>query len=309
MSSYTTTTSTECSSNINIELTQLRLAMDPSVTILRNFNSIQKSRRLSSGHLRPVENSKVIGSLPRVKVLTGPLKIPDGSLELTKWIAMTIMTADHINKYLFAEALPLAFEVGRIVMPLFVLAFAYNLARPSSNLDASAYLRTARRLAFFGIISSVPSIKLGGLVDDWYPLNILFTLLVITTVTGLIEQSRASKVRIPALLSALVVFVLGGGLVEFWWPAVGLGVGAWVYFRSGNLLGLFTAAASCASLSWINGNHWALAAFPTFFILSKFNLEIPRSRWFFYVYYPVHLLILLLARIPMERAGYVFWYT
>ncbi|KAK6339926.1 hypothetical protein TWF718_009315 [Orbilia javanica] len=281
--------------------------MDPSGAILHRLSDISTSRRLSSEHLRPVNKLDSIPSSPQVQY--GRFRIPDGALELTKWVAMALMTVDHINKYLFAEASPLAFDVGRMAMPLFVLVLAYNLARPSSNIDSSVYLRTARRLASFGTISSIPFIKLGGLIDDWYPFNIFFTLLVITTVTGLIQQSHVSNARVPAVLTALAAFAIGGGLVEFWWPAVGLGVGAWIYFRSGNLLGLLTGVASCASLSWINGNHWALAAFPTLFILSKVDIDLPRSRWFFYGYYPFHLVMLLLVRIPMQKAGYVFWHT
>ncbi|KAK6352129.1 hypothetical protein TWF730_008960 [Orbilia blumenaviensis] len=306
MSSFSQTASTECSSSTEIEI--LRLAMDPTGTIFRRLSAIHAWRSPHSKRLRPVDKSDAMPPPPSKKSHE-LFRISDGALELTKWIAMVIMTADHINKYLFDESLPFIFEFGRTAMPLFVFVLTYNLARPSSNINGGAYLRTARRLALCGLISSVPYSKLGGLLDDWYPLNIFFTLLVITTVAGLIEQSRTGKVRVPAVLTALAAFVMGGGLVEFWWPAVGLGVGAWIYFRSGNLLGLLTSVASCASLRWVNGNHWALAAFPILFILSRLNVQMPRLRWFFYAYYPVHLMVLLLVRIPMERAGYVFWYT
>ncbi|KAK6523390.1 hypothetical protein TWF281_001370 [Arthrobotrys megalospora] len=306
MSSTIQTTSTDCSPGTEFNL--LRLAMDPSSTIIRRYGAVHIWRSLSSKRVRQVEKLETTPPLPRER--REHFIISDGALELTKWIAMVIMTADHVNKYLFDESLPFLFEIGRIAMPLFVLVLAYNLARQSSNSNG-AYLRTARRLSLCGTISSIPYMKLGvgGLLDDWYPLNIFFTLLVITTVTGLMEQSRTSKVRVPAALTALTAFFMGGGLVEFWWPAVGLGVGAWIYFRSGRLVGLLMALGSCGSLHWVNGNDWALAAFPILFILSRVDLQMPRLRWFFYAYYPAHLFVLLLIRIPMTKAGYVYWYT
>ncbi|EPS39793.1 hypothetical protein H072_6394 [Dactylellina haptotyla CBS 200.50] len=215
------------------------------------------------------------------------------------------MTGDHINKYLFNEELPILFEAGRIAMPLFTLVLAYNLARPNAN-ASGAYSRMTTRLALFGLISSVPFVGLEILFWGWYPLNIFFTLLVVTLVVRLVEQAR-SRGSILVGLGALAAFVVGGGLVEFWWPAVTIGLGAWLYFKSGNLLGLGASMASCASLWYINGNFWALAAYPLLILLSRINVQAPRLRWFFYGYYPAHLLAIYLIRIPMARAGYEFY--
>ncbi|KAF3909932.1 hypothetical protein ABW20_dc0100845 [Dactylellina cionopaga] len=213
------------------------------------------------------------------------------------------MTGDHINKYLFNETLPYLFEGGRISMPLFILVLAYNLARPSCSTNG-AYQRTALRLGAFGLLSSIPFIKLGCLLNGWYPLNILFTLQVITVVTGLIDRAKTGSIW--AGLGAVAVFLVGGGLVEFWWLAVTLGVGAWYYFRFNSLPGLLISMSACASLWCINGNYWALAAFPILFALSLVDIQVPRLRWAFYWYYPAHLAAIFLIRIPMSKAGYHF---
>ena len=34
---------------------------------------------------------------------------------------------------------------------------------------------------------------------------------------------------------------------------------------------------------------------------------LPRLRWAFYAYYPLHLAALWLIRIPMSKAGYLFF--
>ena len=86
-----------------------------------------------------------------------PLRISDGSLETLKWIALVLMTGDHVNKYLFNATLPLLFEAGRVALPLFVFVLAYNLARPDV-MAREVYGRTMKRLALFGAVASVPFI-------------------------------------------------------------------------------------------------------------------------------------------------------
>ena len=40
---------------------------------------------------------------------------------------------------------------------------------------------------------------------------------------------------------------------------------------------------------------------------SVVDLRVPRMRWAFYAYYPIHLAALWLIRIPMGKAGYLFF--
>lgn len=238
-----------------------------------------------------------IAPLPR-------LVLSNGSIESLKWLALLLMTGDHVNKYLFNGTLPYLFEAGRLAMPLFVFVLAYNLARPSANQNG-AVKRTLTRLAIFAVIATPPFIALGNLMMGWFPLNILFTLLVIAAIIVMIEKANTGCYLAGA--GAILLFMWGGGLVEFWWPAVALGIAAWWYCKNPNWIALLGVLASCASLYWINGNHWALAALPLLIAASQVNLGVPRMRWAFYAYYPAHLVALLLIRIPMSKAGYLFF--
>jgi hypothetical protein len=65
--------------------------------------------------------------------------------------------------------------------------------------------------------------------------------------------------------------------------------------------------ANCAALQSVNGNFWALAAFPVTGLFLTVRWRLPRVRWLFYAYYPIHLLLIWLARIPMANAGYFFF--
>ena len=47
-----------------------------------------------------------------------------------------------------------------------------------------------------------------------------------------------------------------------------------------------------ASLWLLNFNFWALTAVPTLLLATRVDLRVPRVRWVFYAFYPVHLAVL-----------------
>lgn len=230
-----------------------------------------------------------------------PLRISDGSLEALKWIALVLMTGDHVNKYLFNATLPVLFEAGRVALPLFIFVLAYNLARPDV-MAREAYGRTMKRLALFGAVASVPFIALGGLASGWWPLNVLFTLFVIAGTLLLVEKGGAGTWIVAGIL-----FLLGGSSVEYWWPAVALGLAVWWHCKRPSWWSAGAAMLACVALWPVNGNLWALGAGPLVLIASRVELHMPRLRWAFYAYYPLHLAALWLIRIPMRQAGYLFF--
>lgn len=244
------------------------------------------SAKASSGQARNFE-------LPR-------LVVSDGTIEALKWLALVLMTLDHVNKYLLHGAVPALFILGRITLPLFAFVFAFNLARPDA-LARGMHKRTAGRLVLFGAIASVPFIALGGLGAGWWPLNIMATLLVATGIVYLIKRGGFLRATL-----AVVLFLIGGGLVEFWWPGIALVVGAWQYVRRPSWLNLLYWIVATLALNlngWafarmplVNDNIWALAAFPIIFAAPRVELHMPRLRHVFYVYFPIHLAILWAVR-------------
>lgn len=230
------------------------------------------------------------------------LHISDGNIEALKWVGLVLMTGDHINKYLFNATLPFLFEAGRLCLPIFVFVLAYNLARPSA-LKNGVYQRTMARLAVAGLLASAPYIALGGLLGGYWPLNVLFTMLVLTGALFLLESFGNNGKAFAGL-----VCLFGGGLVEFAWPAVIGGLAVWQYYKKPSITPLIIVALSCAALRVVNGNWWALAAIPLITIFSFINVPVRRQRWAFYAYYPLHLAALWSIRIPMSKAGYLFFY-
>lgn len=210
------------------------------------------------------------------------------------------MTLDHTNKYLFNGTLPYLFEIGRLALPLFIFVLAYNLNR-TGVLAKEKFTHIAIRLFIFGLVATVPFVLLGG-VDKWFlPLNVLFTLLAISSIAFCFNYGG-----FVGITSAIAIFALGGAVVEFGWIAIYLGVMTWAAIRYKSIVIALGAAVGCIALAKINLNHFAALALPVILLSLFFNPKLPRLKFFFYVYYPLHLIILLLVRIPMGNAGYFF---
>ncbi len=214
------------------------------------------------------------------------LSVPDGTIEALKWLAMILMLLDHTNKYFYAEKLPYIFNVARLSMPLFVFVLAYNLARPGT-LESGGYHRTMKRLLLFGALATPAYIGLGVMFAGWWPLNIMFALLVITLTIYMLEQRT-----ITGYIIALIVFLAGGSSVEFWWPAITLGLAVWWYCKTPRLMPILLAVVALASLRIINGNYWAFTFIPVAVAACFINIPMPRYQWVFYLFYPFHITML-----------------
>ena len=214
--------------------------------------------------------------------------ISDGSLEALKWVGLALMTGDHVNKYLLLDASPTLYALGRMVMPLFGFVLMANLARRGA-FQAGMHLRVMRRLAVFALLATPAFVRLVG----WWPLNILVTLGLATLIVWILERGGA-----VARVAALIAFLIGGALVEFWWPALLCCLGAWGFARRPDGVTLLLWALATASLAIVNGNFSALAALPL--ILGARHVDIPlrRCRWVFYAYYPAHLSLIAVVLRP-----------
>src|SRR5271163_3156388 len=134
-----------------------------------------------------------------------PWVMAAGSLEAIKWTALVLMAFDHANKYLYAEKLPIVFQLGRVVMPMFGFVLAYNLARPDA-LVKGLHARMIYRLGATGLIAAPICVMLNSQFVNaslWWPLNILFTLLLVVALTYLIDRGGAKRYAL-----AIALFVL-----------------------------------------------------------------------------------------------------
>jgi hypothetical protein len=218
------------------------------------------------------------------------LSLSDGAVEALKWLGLVLMTLDHVNKYLLQGQVAWMFAAGRVVMPLFSVVLAWNLARPASLASAGQVAwRTARRLAVFGLIATPVS---WALIGPW-PLNILFMLACAAGAIALLQRGRP--------LRALAVGLVGGFLVEFWWPAIGMTVAGWCFLRQPSWRAGLGWCTGMVLVGLINGSQWGWACLPLVGLTGWLGsrLVLLRAKWWFYAYYPVHLAGLWVWRVVL----------
>jgi len=214
------------------------------------------------------------------------ISIADGTLEALKWLGLVLMVLDHVNKYLLGGTWPVLYMLGRLVMPIFGFVLAYNLARPRA-LESGVHARVMKRLFIFGALATPSFVGLVG----WWPLNILFMLLLATALIWLLEQDRWL-----ARLAAAVLFLFAGAFVEFWWFGVAYCVAAWTFFRHPSVGRALLLCLVTLSLVVVNRNLGALAALPLLWAASHVEISLRRSRWIYYAFYPGHLALIYLVQ-------------
>lgn len=215
-----------------------------------------------------------------------PLVFSDGALAAVKWLAAVLMLLDHTNKYLYGGTIGWMYAAGRLSMPLFAFVLGMNLSRPEMLLRGG-YRRLSVRLLVFGTLATAPFVAVNHLTAGWWPLNMMFSFLVATVAAWMFDRSGSMS----KILGWLVV-AWGGALVEFWWPAVGLCLCVWAYQRRPSR-SLVIGYLFCLVALWlVNGNFWAMAVLSVLFALQRWwSQPLPRARWFFYAFYPLHLVV------------------
>ncbi|MBW8715680.1 MAG: conjugal transfer protein TraX [Variovorax paradoxus] len=216
--------------------------------------------------------------------------ISNGSLEALKWVGLLLMAGDHVNKYLLHESSPALYALGRMAMPLFGFVLMVNLTRPGA-LESGLHLRVMKRLAIFALLATPAFVHLVG----WWPLNILATFFLATLIVRLLERGGWA-----ARCTALIAFLVGGAVVEFWWPALLCCLGSWAFLRRPNGLRMLLWALAMASLTAINGNFAAAVALLLIWGARHVEIPLSRSRWVFYAFYPIHLSLIALVVIVTE---------
>lgn len=263
---------------------QARYAASPAEPAPSRQHLIQARRKAGAGDVRPARSG----------VLN--YTITSGARELLKWIAVVLMTGDHVAKVLGNGYIPVVSELGRIAFPLFALVLAYNLAQPGADL-----LKSVRRLLLWGVIAQP---AWGLAFGHWLPFNVLFSFALAAAVIWSIQRHEWVLLGMCA--------VAAPALVEYNWTGLILVVAAWWLFtspaaqqrplaastqdlrearaRRGARIALLVLAFG--PLCWLNGNGWALLALPIVALLAKRSVPVPRTRWAFYLYYVGHLALL-----------------
>jgi hypothetical protein len=216
----------------------------------------------------------------------------DSGRELLKWIAIITMTVDHVGVMLYPEFEVLRF-IGRLSFPLF--AYLLMLGMETTRNIRNYFIR----LFVFALISQVPFFLAIG-YGPFDSLNIFFTLSA-----GLLFIYFFKKTSVFAIVPLLASLVL-----PFDYGVYGIAVIGCMYILKENTkFGVFSLVLLNALflVPW-NTQFFSIAAIP-FIVLHKNGsltttketyeeYTIPAWRkYFFYIYYPLHLTLLYIIKL------------
>ncbi|WP_330970449.1 TraX family protein, partial [Lysobacter sp. A3-1-A15] len=146
-------------------------------------------------------------------------------------------------------------------------------------------------LLVFGALALPAHAYLFADLYGWWPLNILLTFAV---AVGVLDLSTRGRDELAA-----AVFVIGGALVEYWWPGVALVIAATWHFQRPTGRTLVLVAVALVGLCAVNLNGWALLALPVAAAAVVWSPTLLRLRWAFWLAYPLHLLAIAILSALM----------
>lgn len=213
-----------------------------------------------------------------------------------KIIACVTMILDHIKysgtifENFFTEYL------GRLSFPLFAFLIVEGYTH-TSNLK-----KYYKRLFIFGLISQVPFMFFRTLVGEWKMLNIMFTLLFGLICINTYDKIKKKYISIPIVIA---IIFLGQILkVDYEWFGVATVFIMYLLRNNKKLLPLVYGIIIFIYYYSIVGSEYILLTrnvllmlftWSSTFIINMYNGEKGKSiKYFFYWFYPVHMLIVYL---------------
>lgn len=197
-----------------------------------------------------------------------------------KMLAIILMTIDHVGFVLFPRYTILR-KIGRLAFPIFAYLIAEGMYYTR---DVKKYLL---RLGVFALVSEIPfDYAFRG--SYWYPnsQNVFFTLLIGAACIYIYQTAEEKYMKL-----SFVVFL--SFLAELMSTDYGM-LGVWLifglYLTRGKWLQTFLVLAVLNILLWDGIQAYATLAFIPLMLYNGEKGNANRS--FFYVYYPMHLIVL-----------------
>ncbi len=229
-----------------------------------------------------------------------------------KWIAIITMVIDHIGAgflengllpYLYQTSLSgyggykfwanidmLMRSIGRMAFPIFCFLIVEGICHTSSRKKFLA------RLFLFGVLSEIPfDLLLTGSVCDWSHQNVMFSLFLGVLAVHLCSLGTQTGMRYRVkLLAILVGFGVLATLlrVDYGYVAIVL-IFTFYLFRDQEFMRDIVAAVMMLGAGTVE-----IAGYVAFVPIHFYNgRRGMRLKYFFYAFYPVHLLIIAGVRL------------
>lgn len=216
-----------------------------------------------------------------------------------KWIAIITMFLDHLGAIILPQYAILRI-IGRVAFPIFCFLLVEGFYH-TSNLK-----KYMLRLGIFAIVSEIP---FDWMVDSkrsiWLHQNIFFTLLIGLVVLSIIRYTREKYEKKPiAMLSIEVTVIIVGTLISKVihsdYEIVGvLYILVFYFYRGRNeLLTMWLLIVTFCSYGQVTTQLYSVLAM---IFISMYNGKKGKSmKYFFYSFYPVHILLLCIIRLMLR---------
>lgn len=228
--------------------------------------------------------------------LAGPV-LKSHQIEALKWVAIISMTVGHLA-YAVAAQNTIYFYISRVAYPLFAFLLVYNYMHNTKD-SANYFLR----IFILSLISELPYQYLFGR-ENIYLANILATIgfglasiIIIDRLSSLKESSFYDVRWIWAGWYMVGLIVLIGGFgVDYMHMGILLCVAYWGWLRFPSYTTFNIALIATFLLNLPIGptaSFFGIGALGLIALATLLSIEIPRlNKWFFYFYYPMHLVAL-----------------
>ncbi|HHW67627.1 MAG: hypothetical protein PWP07_461 [Epulopiscium sp.] len=199
-----------------------------------------------------------------------------------KIIAIITMLIDHIGYVFFPDRIELRI-IGRISFPLFAYCIAVGF------LYTSNIKKYILRLAAFSILSQPFYVLAFDL--PWYELNIFPTLLMGLLILYFLKEKKWIAAILLMMITSIGNFSYGlSGILL---------IIMFYYFRNHRELSAMIAGMFLSIPFFSDGMYriqgFAVFSIPLIYLRTNFRIRI--NKYIFYIFYPLHLLIIFLIKI------------
>ena len=213
-----------------------------------------------------------------------------------KIYALIAMTVDHVAEYLpVPGAVYQRMFIGRTAFPIFAFLLMYHLCQKQ------IYEKYVNRLLFFGILTAVVLFFL----QPYHQLNIFFTFLFpVLTLWGWDEIRRENMNKIIGGIFGGIILVFMGFLslfASYFIPGYFYLLCFYAYFRYDARVWIFPLLIFSFLINLDTHIGYGLVSLITTLFLLHVDMSARYPRliktwWLFYVYFPLHLILILSVR-------------
>lgn len=209
-----------------------------------------------------------------------------------KWIAMITMLVDHVGAVLFPDQMTFRI-IGRLAFPIYCFLLVEGAVH---TFDWKKYLV---RLSVFALISEIPfDLAFRGRMFDWGSQNVFFTLAFGLTAVLILQKWKFALTSWAGVL----LLVLAAEFLRTDYGGGGVIIILIFYLLREHMI----AKAFCfgAEILVGYGGLESFALCSLFPILCYNGKKGPGGlKYFFYIFYPAHLLLLYFSSLWMQGSG------